>query len=131
MKRVTSVDVHVGKKLKLRRINLGLSQQELGKMLKITFQQVQKYEKGVNRVSCGKLYQLSNVLDVPLTYFFDGLEGSNDNSSRVSNCKDVDYEDLNKEILTISRLLNKVSDKKKKKNLVETIKNLIKFLKEE
>lgn len=127
MKRVTNIDAHVGKKLKLRRINLGLSQQELGKLLSITFQQIQKYEKGVNRVSSGKLYYLSKVLKVPVAYFFEGIdEDFNDSNEKYKN---IDYSELNKEILVISRLLNTIEDKQKKKNLVDTIKNLIKFMK--
>ena len=90
MKRVTNIDAHVGRKLKLRRINLGLSQQELGKMLSITFQQIQKYEKGVNRISSGKLYELSKVLNTPVTYFFDGIEGSDSNETY----KNINYNDF-------------------------------------
>jgi len=127
MKRVTSVDAHVGRKLKLRRINLGLSQQELGKLLNITFQQIQKYEKGVNRVSSGKLYELSKVLKAPVTYFFEGIEEETSDSNEMY--KAINYNDLNKEILVISRLLSTIDSKDKKRNLVDTIKNLIKFMK--
>lgn len=127
MKRVTNVDAHVGKKLKLRRINLGLSQQELGKLLNITFQQIQKYEKGVNRVSSGKLYELSKVLDAPVTYFFEGIEDESSDSNETY--KKINYDELNKEILVISRLLSGIESKEKKRNLVDTIKNLIKFMK--
>jgi len=127
MKRVTNIDIHVGKKLKLRRINLGLSQQKVGKLMKITFQQIQKYEKGENRISAGKLYKLSKILKVPIIYFFDGLDNNNENNN--SNIiENIDYDDLNKEILIISRLLQDVKDKEKKKNFIDTIKNLIKFM---
>lgn len=71
------VEDHVAKRLRLRRGLLGLSQQELGEKLGITFQQIQKYEKGANRISVGKLFRVAEALDVPLSFFFDGLdEGS-------------------------------------------------------
>jgi len=125
--RVTDIDRHVGKKLKLRRINLGLSQQELGKRMNITFQQIQKYEKGINRVSSGKLYELSKILKVPVGYFFEGIDDETSDSSE--EYKAINYNNLNKEILVISRLLSGIKSKEKKRNLVETIRNLIKFMK--
>lgn len=77
---VTSVDagekavmVHIGKRIKLRRTILGISQDGLGKLLGITFQQVQKYERGVNRISAGKLYVLAEKLGTDIGYFYDGL----------------------------------------------------------
>lgn len=126
MKRVTLVDAHVGKKLKLRRIKVGLSQGELGKILSITFQQIQKYEKGVNRVSAGRLYELSKVLKTPVTYFFEGIDDETSDSNEAY--KAINYNDLNKEILVISRLLGTIKSKEKKRNLTEIIKHLIKFM---
>jgi transcriptional regulator with XRE-family HTH domain len=68
----TPVDVHIGQKIKTRRNLLGLSQTELADAAGITFQQVQKYEKGVNRVGAGRLQQFSEALGVPPSYFFEG-----------------------------------------------------------
>jgi transcriptional regulator with XRE-family HTH domain len=65
------VDVHVGSRVRLRRTLLGMSQEKLGDALGLTFQQVQKYERGANRVGASRLYDLSRVLDVPVSYFFD------------------------------------------------------------
>ncbi len=70
------IDVHVGARIKLRRTLLGLSQEKLGDALELTFQQVQKYEKGTNRVSASKLYRLAQILDVPISFFFDALQGA-------------------------------------------------------
>jgi len=64
------IDVMVGKRIRLRRVQLGLSQTELGKKLGVTFQQVQKYENGANRVSCSRLYETSTALEVPIGFFF-------------------------------------------------------------
>lgn len=67
------VDIHVGKRIQLRRKLLGLSQEKLGNMLGLTFQQVQKYERGKNRVGASRLWDISKVLNVPVSFFFSGL----------------------------------------------------------
>ena len=67
------VDVHVGKRVRLRRTLLGLSQEKLGLALGLTFQQVQKYERGANRIGCSRLYHLTQILDVPVSFFFDDM----------------------------------------------------------
>ncbi len=67
------IDVHVGKRVRARRTLMGLSQSKLGKAINTTFQQVQKYERGMNRISSSRLYQIAEVLDVPIPYFFDDL----------------------------------------------------------
>jgi len=69
--RPNPVDVHVGSRVRLRRTLLGMSQEKLGDALGLTFQQVQKYERGANRIGASRLYDLSRVLDVPVSYFFD------------------------------------------------------------
>ena len=68
-----AVDVHVGALVRQRRTMLGISQGRLGEALGLTFQQVQKYERGVNRISAGRLYHISVILDVPINYFFEGI----------------------------------------------------------
>src|SRR5450759_645440 len=67
------IDVHVGTRIRLRRTLMGLSQERLGEALGLTFQQVQKYERGVNRVGASRLFDLSRVLDVPVSFFFDDM----------------------------------------------------------
>jgi len=67
------VDVHVGKRIRERRLSLGMSQTDLGEYLGLTFQQIQKYEKGANRISASKLWALSHLFEVPIGWFFDGL----------------------------------------------------------
>jgi len=124
MKRVTKYDAHVGKRLKLKRINLGISQKVLGKLLDITFQQIQKYEKGTNRISSGKLWETSVILNTPIEYFFAGLENPVKLKENSFEC-----EDLGREILIISRLLKQVTDKRKRKDFIATIKNILKFIK--
>lgn len=70
------VDSHVGSKIRLRRQVLKMSQEKLGESLGVTFQQVQKYERGANRVGASRLYKLSQVLDVPIGFFFEGIAGA-------------------------------------------------------
>lgn len=67
-----SVDWHVGSRLRLRRLELGMSQEKLADALGITFQQVQKYERGTNRIGASRLHQIALALQVPITYFFEG-----------------------------------------------------------
>ena len=68
------VDVHVGARVRLRRLMLRMSQDKLGERLGVTFQQIQKYERGANRVSASRLWGMAAVLDVPVQYFFEGLD---------------------------------------------------------
>ncbi len=70
--RAHHIDVHAGTRVRLRRKALKISQQELAKHLNLTFQQVQKYERGSNRISASKLYEIAQVLQVPVAYFFEG-----------------------------------------------------------
>lgn len=67
------VDIHVGTRVRLRRQVLKMSQEKLGNQLGVTFQQVQKYERGSNRIGASRLWKISDVLDVPVSFFFDGL----------------------------------------------------------
>ena len=75
-RRASAVDVHVGGRIRIRRRLIGMSQEALAQALGLTFQQVQKYERGSNRVSASKLYATAKVLEVPVHYFFDGLSDS-------------------------------------------------------
>ena len=68
------VDIHVGQRVRARRKMLSMSQTELGKQLGVTFQQVQKYERGTNRIGSSRLFRMSNALDVPVAFFFEGAE---------------------------------------------------------
>ena len=75
IERAHGVDIHVGERVRLRRKALKISQQDLAKHLTITFQQVQKYERGSNRISASKLYEIAQVLQVPVAFFFEGYQG--------------------------------------------------------
>ncbi len=68
------IDIHVGSRVRLRRTLIGMSQEKLGNALGLTFQQVQKYERGTNRIGSSRLFQLSRILDVSVSFFFDDME---------------------------------------------------------
>ena len=67
------IDVHVGSRVRMRRTLLGMSQEKVGVALGLTFQQIQKYERGANRIGSSRLYRLSRILDVPVAFFFDDM----------------------------------------------------------
>jgi transcriptional regulator with XRE-family HTH domain len=71
-KRPTPTDTHVGNRVRMRRLMLDMSQTKLGDALGLTFQQVQKYEKGTNRIGAGRLHEISRILQVPISFFFEG-----------------------------------------------------------
>src|SRR5947209_2160030 len=71
-----AIDDHVGARIRERRIMLGLTQQQLAEMIGVTYQQAHKYERGINRVSAGRLYEIAQVLSVPVSYFFDGIQSA-------------------------------------------------------
>lgn len=75
------VDIHVGKRVRHRRWMLGVTQQELGDSVGIKFQQIQKYETGMNRVSASRLWDISDTLNVPVSFFFEGFEGETEAES--------------------------------------------------
>src|SRR5512138_3267596 len=72
-KKPNPIDIHVGSRIRLRRTLLGMSQQKLGEAIGLTFQQVQKYERGANRVGSSRMFELARVLDVPISYFFEEM----------------------------------------------------------
>jgi transcriptional regulator with XRE-family HTH domain len=73
--RTQDIDRHVGARVRERRIMLGFTQQQLADLIGVTYQQAHKYERGINRISAGRLFEIAHVLSVPVNHFFDGLEG--------------------------------------------------------
>jgi transcriptional regulator with XRE-family HTH domain len=73
--RTQDIDHHVGARVRERRIMLGFTQQQLADLIGVTYQQAHKYERGINRISAGRLYEIAHVLSVPVNYFFEGLDG--------------------------------------------------------
>ena len=133
------VDVHVGARVRLRRTLLGLSQEKLGEAIGLTFQQVQKYERGANRVGSSRLYDLSRVLDVPITYFFDEMPNAVQDKSPsrlmgLAQPPSVDYEPdpmAKRETLELVRAYYKIAEPAVRKRLFDLIKSIARGLKDE
>jgi transcriptional regulator with XRE-family HTH domain len=89
--RTQDIDRHVGARVRERRIMLGLTQQQLADLIGVTYQQAHKYERGINRVSAGRLFEIAQVLSVPVSYFFDGLDeqGGRSISPRERMCLEL------------------------------------------
>ncbi len=109
------IDVHVGSRVRRSRTLLGMNQTQLGEKLGISFQQIQKYERGVNRISASRLYQMTRILDVPVSFFFDGLvEGASAWSPENILVK--------RETLEFVRAYYRIGDPAARKHLFELIK---------
>jgi|SRR6478735_8970448 transcriptional regulator with XRE-family HTH domain len=133
--RPSPIDVHVGGRVRLRRTLLGMSQEKLGDALGLTFQQVQKYERGVNRIGASRLFDLSRVLDVPIGFFFDDMPdalggGGGSSTARRSfglaeQQEGFDDETLHRrETLELVRAYYRISDPSVRKRVFELIKSL-------
>ena len=90
-KRPNPIDVHVGGRVKMRRMLVGLSQEKLGEQLGLTFQQVQKYEKGANRIGASRLWDLARILEVRVHFFFDGLDSASAPAAGFAEQPQQDY----------------------------------------
>ena len=95
---------HLGNKLKLRRLALGLTQTKVAKAINVTFQQIQKYEKGTNGVSSNRLMQLSKFLNVPITYFYEEYKNYEDRSSNLDTLERLNFSFLTKTFSNLSKM---------------------------
>ena len=139
--RADHIDHLVSKRLKMRRMILGLSQQELGEAVAVSIQQVQKYEKATNRISSGKLYSFAKFLKVPVSYFFNHIEdasvGANNvfaeeaeeyNGSKHKSLKTVRNPDLadvsEREIISLIKAFSEVKNAALRKKIIELIRTI-------
>lgn len=126
------IDVHVGSRVRLRRTLLGMSQEKLGEAIGLTFQQVQKYERGANRIGSSRLFDLSRVLDVPISYFFEDMQpGVAERSpSRLKGLAETKPEPFEpdplakRETLELVRAYYRIADPAVRKRLFELTKSL-------
>ena len=113
-------NIHLGKKLRLRRLSLGLTQTKVAQAINVTFQQIQKYEKGTNGVSSNRLMQLSQFLKVPIIYFFEDFKEFKDiEASEISNNEDLNYSFLTRTFMSLS--------KTQKEKILQILSNSAKF----
>ena len=110
-------NLHLGRKLRMRRLSLGLTQTKVAEAINVTFQQIQKYEKGTNGVSSNRLMQLSNYLKVPITYFFEDFKNFNDNKNSQDENDDLNYSFLSKTFSSLSR--------SQKEKILQILKNTV------
>jgi transcriptional regulator with XRE-family HTH domain len=128
-KKPNPVDQHVGSRVRLRRMLLGMSQERLGESMGLTFQQVQKYEKGVNRIGASRLFQISKILDVPVQFFFEEAPHSGD-GAQPRGLAEPDSEAFileflnSREGLELNRAFVKIADPKVRKSVVDLVRAL-------
>ena len=127
-KKPNPIDAHVGGRIRLRRNMLNMSQEKLGERLGITFQQIQKYEKGTNRVGASRLQAIAGILGVSVSFFFDDAPGSEDNQncgfSEETASSDVFDFCGSAEGLQLNRAFVKIADPKVRRKIIELVRTL-------
>src|ERR1700746_3421952 len=121
------VDKYVGSRVRMRRIMLGMSQEKLGEALGLTFQQVQKYEKGTNRVGGSRLQQISEILQVPVSFLFEGGPGGMIGSNGLSEAPSpayVSYFLATSEGLALTRAFTRIADSKLRRSIVDLVEQI-------
>jgi|TARA_B110000438_G_C15156109_1_gene369688 transcriptional regulator with XRE-family HTH domain len=109
-------NIHLGKKLRMRRLSLGLTQTKVAEAINVTFQQIQKYEKGTNGVSSARLMQISNFLKVPVTYFYEEYKDHKEFQQSEQTSEDLNYTFLTKTFKSLSRM--------EKEKILQVLKNI-------
>ncbi len=132
-RRANPLDLHVGSRVRLQRMLLGMSQEKLGEQLGLTFQQIQKYEKGINRIGASRLFELAKVLGVSVQFFYDDAPGghSNDNTSsgvagfaeRPADTYVVDFLS-SREGIELNKAFVKIADAKVRRTIVDLVRTL-------
>jgi transcriptional regulator with XRE-family HTH domain len=121
-KKANPIDGQVGNRVRIRRMLVGMSQERLGDLLGLTFQQVQKYEKGINRIGAGRLFEIARILDVPIAFFYDGVGGAADGLSE-SSAPVMEFVSSS-EGLQLSLAFMKIRDPKVRKRVLDLVKSL-------
>ena len=121
-KKANPIDAQVGNRVRIRRMLIGMSQEKLGDLLGLTFQQVQKYEKGVNRIGAGRLFEIARILGVPIDIFYDGVASSAD--TLASAAPPVMEFVSSGEGLQLSLAFMKIKDPKVRKRVLDLVKSL-------
>lgn len=132
-RRANPLDLHVGSRVRLQRMLLGMSQEKLGEQLGLTFQQIQKYEKGINRIGASRLFELAKVLGVSVQFFYDDAPGSYSDQSapagmagfaeRPADTYVVDFLS-SREGVELNKAFVKITDPKVRRTIVDLVRTL-------
>ncbi len=118
------IDKHVGSRVRMRRMMVGMSQEKLGESLGITFQQIQKYEKGTNRIGASRLQQISVVLGVPVAFFFEGVPSYSPDQEGFGETASPTYVNdflATSDGLALTRSFQRITDSKVRRRIVELV----------
>jgi transcriptional regulator with XRE-family HTH domain len=120
-------DRHVGSRVRMRRMMLSMSQEKLGDALGLTFQQVQKYEKGTNRIGASRLQQISHILQVPVAFFFEGAPSLGDSPSGMGEAPSPAYVSdflATSDGLALTRAFTRIKDAKLRRRIVDLVQQI-------
>jgi len=120
-KQANPIDIQVGNRVRIRRMLIGMSQEKLGDHLGLTFQQVQKYEKGVNRIGAGRLFEVSRILNVPVDFFYEGVSAAGQPESDGAPVMEFVSSG---EGLQLALAFMKIKDAKVRKRMLDLVKSL-------
>ncbi|WOI53346.1 helix-turn-helix transcriptional regulator [Parvularcula sp. LCG005] len=127
------MDIHVGSRVRLRRMMKGISQDKLGEELGLTFQQVQKYEKGVNRIGASRLFDIARILDVPVQFFYDDFGDSATNMIGLAEKGAPEYQDERADFLAmlatpegmqLCRAFSRIEDPQVRRRVLDLVRTL-------
>jgi transcriptional regulator with XRE-family HTH domain len=121
------IDKHVGARVRMRRMMLGMSQEKLGDSLGLTFQQVQKYEKGTNRIGASRLQQISNILQVPVSFFFDGAPSQGQEGKGLSEAPSPAYVSdflATSDGLALTKAFMRIKNSKLRRRVVDLVEEI-------
>jgi transcriptional regulator with XRE-family HTH domain len=126
-KQPNPIDIHVGSRVRLRRMMLGMSQEKLGENLGITFQQIQKYEKGTNRIGASRLQHIARVLAVPVSFFFEDAPGGAGDSAGLGEEKQtshvVDFLSTS-EGIQLNKAFVRIKDSKLRRRVIDLVRSM-------
>ena len=122
-KQANPIDIQVGNRVRIRRMLIGMSQERLGDLLGLTFQQVQKYEKGVNRIGAGRLFEVSRILNVPVDFFYEGVAAQLVGNEQENAAPVMEFVSSG-EGLQLSLAFMKIKDTKVRKRVLDLVKSL-------
>lgn len=129
-RRANSLDCHVGSRVRLRRMLLGISQEKLGERLGLTFQQIQKYEKGINRIGASRLYELAGVLGVQVQYFYDDAPNGEASVARAGAMAEPSQESYvvdflaSREGLELNKAFVRITDPRQRRAVLDLVRSL-------